>query len=124
MHIIIIHSCVECGESVSIAAACTESRITVEREATVPVAASHAVTDRIKDHSGARGNRPRSRSRYRPPGSVGGPISVAAHTFTDGTKYHKLVLVARNQADRLRQQTTKLGVYHYSSVRCFNQLRK
>jgi hypothetical protein len=41
-----------------------------------------------------------------------GPISVTpAHIVTDGINDHKLVLVlvARNHADRLRQQITKLG---------------
>jgi hypothetical protein len=40
----------------------------------------------------------------------GGPVYVAAaHTVVDGIKDHKLVLVPRNQSDRLCLQTTKLG---------------
>jgi hypothetical protein len=38
------------------------------------------------------------------------PVSVAtAHTITAGIKDRKLLLVARNKVDRLRQQTTQLG---------------
>jgi hypothetical protein len=40
----------------------------------------------------------------------GGPVSV---TITDGIKDHKLVLVARNLVDRLRQHKSKLGIKTY-----------
>jgi 4-aminobutyrate aminotransferase-like enzyme len=40
----------------------------------------------------------------------GGPVSIAtAHTIIDGIKNYKLVFVAMNLADRLRQQTAKLA---------------
>jgi hypothetical protein len=42
----------------------------------------------------------------------GGPVCVAtAHSVADGIKHHKLVLVVRNQVDRLRRQMTKLGYF-------------
>jgi hypothetical protein len=58
--------------------------------------------------------------------SRAGSVSVAtSHTVIDGVKDHKLVLVARNQTDRLPRQMTQLGnlVKARSVVRlCSDQL--
>ena len=52
------------------------------------------------------------RSYVKPSGSV----SVdALRTITEGSKDHKLVLVAKNQADRLQRQIGKLG--HFLKAR-------
>jgi hypothetical protein len=59
--------------------------------------ASDTVADGTTDHSSLK---------------HGGAVSVVApHTVVDRIKDHKLVIVAGNQADRLRRQITKLGYF-------------